>query len=490
MLKKLLTESGLYGVSHVMSRLISYLLVILHTAIFDASSYGIITLIYSWIALLNIGYTFGLETTYFRFATQKNAHANQVFSSLYRLLLAIGFVLTFLLIIFSDKLSAFFNYPQVQTYIILAALILLVDSLSALPFARLRLDRKVKRFVGLKLLNVILNVALNLYFLWYCPHMQATNLDWSVWFYDPKWGIAYVFLANLSANLVIFLCLIPQVYLSSSRFSFQSLKKYLLYSSPLVLSGIAFVINELADRVLLEKWLPQDYYQNLTSLDAVGVYSACYKLSIFITISIQAFKYAAEPFFFKHASNKRSPQYFAIIMTYFVLFCAFVFSLVSINLDWISSVFLRQEIYRQGLDVVPILLLANIFLGIYYNLSIWFKYTNKTYWAALMGLIGIFITLAVNYWTIPIWGYMGSALATLLCYLGISILSYTLGQRYYPVPYRLKTIFIYLFTAVVFVYLSNHFWPLYLKNFIFLIILIVVIYNFKNQRLKIKKKEL
>lgn len=482
MLKKLLTESVLYGVSHVLSRLIGYLLVILHTAIFEASAYGIIALVYSWIALFNILYTFGLETTFFRFTNSKDANSKQVFTTLFIFLSLIGAALSFLLLGFSDVISTFFNYPQARTYIVLAVLILWVDGLLVLPFARLRLKHKVKHFVSLKILSVLLNVGLNVYFLWYCPRVQGTNLDWSVWFYNSNWNVLYVFVANLSANFLVLAYFIPALNLYPALFVWRDLKKYASYSYPLVLSGFAFVINELADRVLLEKWLPEGYYENLSSLDAVGIYSACYKLSVFIIIGVQAFKYAAEPFFFKHAADRDSPRHFANIMTYFVLFCAAVFCAVSLNIDWISRLFLRREIYQQGLGVVSILLLANIFLGIYYNLSIWFKYTNKTYWAGLLGLCGIFITLTVNYYAIPIWGYMGSAVATLLCYLGITILSYLVGRKYYPVPYALKQIFTYLVAAVVLVYASNYFLDIYLKNALFLVVAGLVIWRLKNRQ--------
>ena len=482
MLKKLLTESVLYGVSHVLTRLIGYLLVILHTAIFEAAAYGIVALFYSWIALFNILYTFGLETTFFRFANQKDTNPRQVFTTLFTFLFVIGGTLTLLLVGFSAPLSAFFNYPHARIYIIIGTLILGVDSLAALPFARLRLEHKVRQFVGLKILNVLINVGLNVYFLWYCPRAGGTNLDWSVWFYEADWGVAYVFIANLSANFLVLGYFLPRLNLQPALLVWQDFKQYGRYAYPLVLSGFAFVINELADRILLESWLPDGYYENLTSLDAVGIYSACYKLSIFISISVQAFKYAAEPFFFKHAADRQSPRYFAAIMTYFVVFCAVVFCAVSINLDWISRLFLRQKVYRQGLAVVPILLMANIFLGIYYNLSIWFKYTNRTYWAGLLGLAGILITLIVNYFAIPLWGYLGSAVATLMCYMTIAVLSYWVGRKYYPVPYALKSIILALLGAVFFVYISSCFLNIYLKNSLLLVLVAFLILCFKDSK--------
>ncbi len=457
MLKKLFTQASLYGLSHILTRVINYILVPLHTSIFIASDYGLLSQFYVWAALLNIIYTFGLETTYFRFASKRSISSQKTFQHLYSFLLILSICLSGILILFSQQISTLLGYGSSESiYISLFACILLADTLISLPFSRLRLENKALKFVSLKLGSVLINVGLNFYFLSYSRGFEKLFS-----FENMDSQIVYVFVSNLLASLFLFIYFLPSLkyirpHTIFSIISNGLLRKYLLYSFPLVLGGIAFGINELIDRILLEKWLPEGFYGDISNLAAVGIYSACYKLSIFITIAVQAFKYAAEPFFLKQAADKNAPLLFAKIMEYFVLFCALALLGVWANLNWLSDIFLGQKIYKKGLSIVPVLLLANIFLGIYYNLSIWFKHTDKTYWSAIIGGLGVLVTLIMNYLLIPILGYMGCAIATLICYFTMSAVSYYLGKRYFPIPYRLNIILSYLVLSIVLGYTIDY----------------------------------
>jgi O-antigen/teichoic acid export membrane protein len=339
------------------------------------------------------------------------------------------------------------------------ALILGLDALSAIPFARLRLENKARKFAGIKLAGIVLNVALNLFFIVLCPAVLSgkwlTGLQPLVArVYDPNMGIGYVFLSNLVASGLTLLLLGRELLDFRFKLNFDFLKPLLQYAYPLMLMGLAGMVNETLDRILLPKWLPDNFYPGQSSLTAVGIYGACYKLSIFMQLVIQAFKYAAEPFFFSQSTEKNSPATFAMIMKWFTLCCAVIFVGISLNVEDIAGKFLKRPEYLQGIAVVPVLLLANLFLGVYYNLSVWFKLTDKTYFGTYIGAGGAVLTIVLNFLLIPVLGYMGSALATLACYFMMAVLCWQLGERHFPVPYPALRLGLWLLFAVVLVALG------------------------------------
>jgi O-antigen/teichoic acid export membrane protein len=275
-------------------------------------------------------------------------------------------------------------------------------------------------------------------------------------FYNPDLGVGYIVLANLIANAAFFLLL----YRSFSQFKFtlrkEDIKLMLIYGYPILIMGLAGITNQMFDRTMLEKLLPEGFYENLTSKDALGIYGNCYKLSIFMSLAIQAFRYAAEPFFFSQAEDKNSPRLFADVMKWFIIICALIWLGVSVNLDVLGHLFLRSPLYRVGLRVVPILLLANLFLGVYYNLSIWFKLSDRTYFGTWITLVGAFISIAGNILLIPVLGYMGCAYTFLLSCLVMTIICYALGNKYYPIPYDVKSAAIYVISAGALIYLAMY----------------------------------
>ncbi|GAB3588444.1 lipopolysaccharide biosynthesis protein [Hymenobacter daeguensis] len=439
--KKLASQTAVYGVSSIVGRVLTYLLTPLYTRAFAAAEFGIVTGLYAYVSFLNVVFTYGMETTYFRFANRAGADRQELYDRTLSLLLVSTAVLTALLMLLARPLLELLAIPPGhEQYAVWVALILGLDALSAIPFARLRLENKAKKFASIKLAGIIANVVLNLFFIVLCPAVMSGK-----WLpalqplvarvYDPAVGVGYIFLSNLFASGLTLLLLGRELLDFRFRLSLAFLKPLLRYAYPLMLMGLAGMVNETLDRILLPKWLPEGFYPGQSSLTAVGIYGACYKLSILMSLVIQAFRYAAEPFFFAQSTDKNSPATFAMILKWFTLCCAVIFVGVSLNVEDIGPLFLRRPEYLQGLAVVPVLLLANLFLGVYYNLSVWFKLTDKTYYGTYIGAGGAVLTIALNFLLIPVLGYMGSAIATLVCYFSMAILCWRLGERHFPVPY-------------------------------------------------------
>lgn len=466
-MKKLLSETAIYGMSTIFGRLLNYALVPLHTQVFSQNQYGTISIFYANIALLNVVFLYGMETAFFRFSTKAEADKNAIFNLCQTLLLASTAVFVLIFLYSSKPIAEYYHFADLR-YIYYFIGILAIDTVVALPFARLRLQNKAFSFAGLKMINIAVNVGLNLYFFWF----------------EKQTDIGYVFIANLIANALLVPLLWENWLVFRPKFNFQNLKPIFLYAYPILFTGLTAAFNEVMDRNLLQIWLPSE-----TATAQIGIYSACYKLSIFITLAVQAFKFAAEPYFFQQAQNKNSPEVFAQIMYYFVMACGLMYVGVSLNLDWISAIFLQKKEYREGIGIVPILLLANVFLGIYYNLAIWFKLKDKTYYGTYIGLFGVAITLIINYLLIPIWGYWGSALATLFCYASMVVLSYFLGQKHFPIPYRLRAGLFYLFLASILIGLGfffrlENFWAnFFFQNTLLLVYVAVLGFGLRKKRI-------
>ena len=443
--KKLASQTAIYGVSSIVGRVLSYLLVPIYTAHFAAAEYGIVTGLYAYVSFLNVVFTYGLETTFFRFANRAGEDRRELYNRTLSLLLRSSVALTALLALLARPLLALLLVrPGHEEYAVWIALILGLDAVAALPFARLRLENKARKFATIRLLNIGTYVGLNLFFVVLCPAVAGSAPGSLLAFlkplvaavYNPTMGIGYVFLSNLAASALTLLLLGRE--LLDFRFRWPRLpflRPLLAYALPLLLMGLAGMVNETLDRILLPAWLPAGFYPGLSAQAATGVYGACYKLSIFMSLVIQAFRYAAEPFFFSQSTEKNSPATFALVLKWFTLCCAFIFVGISLNLSWIGPLFLRRAEYRTGLGVVPILLLANLFLGVYYNLSVWFKLTDKTYYGTYIGAAGAVLTIALNFLLIPVLGYLGCAWATLACYAMMAGLCWWLGERHFPVPY-------------------------------------------------------
>lgn len=447
-LKKLAGQTAIYGLSSILGRLLNYLLVPLYTRVFDPGEYGTVTQLYAFASFLNILFTYGLETSFFRYYHAEKGNPKVYSTALLSLVVSsIGFFV--LIVLGSNDLASVMGVQddpsgRLPLYIAWFGGILAADAVAALPFARLRQENKAVRFAVIRLVNIGLNIGFNLFFLIACPAMLKSDQgSWVASFYDPAYGVGYVVLSNLIASLATLLLLLPELRAVFHGFDKIIWKQLMIYGLPLMVAGFAGMINETFDRLML----PHLIKEPSTAMEQLGIYGACYKLSILMTLFIQTFRYAAEPFFFSQAGRDDARLIYARVMTWFVHGCAFIFLGVMLYVDFFQG-FIGEK-FRSGLVVVPILLLANLCLGVYYNLSVWYKLTSKTQWGAWLSVIGAFITLILNFALIPAMGYLGAAWATLVCYAVMMAISYAAGQRYYRIPYNLRALFLSVGSAIV-----------------------------------------
>ncbi len=454
-LKKLAGQTAIYGLSSILARSINFLMIFIYTSYLNKEVVGSFTGIYALIGFLNIIFTYGMETSFFRFSTGKNLDPEKVYNTTQSLLVTSTLILGSGLFFAAPWLAELLDYPG-QAYLFRwTALILSFDAILAIPFAKLRLTNRAFAFAGAKMINVLLNVFFNLLLIVWIPLLIAGGyLESGLIGYKLDWGVEYILLANLFANGLI----IPYVWWKAGVFSF-SLDKEIIrpmwkYAIPLLFMGLAGVTNELVSRLLFEYLLPENFYNGLSAREAAGVFGTSIKLAILMNLVIQAFKYAAEPFFFGKSSDKNSPQLYAKVMHAFIIFCSALMIAVSVNLDLIAYLFPKGEGYDSAFFIVPILLMGYLLLGIYFNLSIWFKITDQTKFSFWITLVGAFVSLIVIFTLVPILGYLGGALSTLLCYLVMCILCFFFGQKYYPIPYQTGKGLFYLVFAFVLSYLG------------------------------------
>ncbi len=451
-LKKLAGQTVIYGLPSIVGRLLNYLLVPLHTSAqygFNAGEYGVITEMYSYVALLVVVVAWGMETAYFRYSSKAGFETKKIYSTIMLTLFTSTGIFIFSSFFFAQPIAHFLQYPSNSEFVTWFAVIIGLDALSAIPMARLRREEKAFRFAFVNIANIAVNIGLNLFFLGYVvPGGKAGHTNWLIQAcYDPNITVGYVFIANLMASGIKFLLLAPLAMRVNGRWSWGTLKKLFLYGFPLLIGNIAIIINEVFDKPML-KWLLLKEQGLVKAIENVGIYGACAKIAILMSMFIQAFRYAAEPFFFSREKNKDAREVYARIMKYFVIVCSFIFLGVTLYIDIVKG-FIRQESYWAGLKVVPILLLAYICYGIWYNLSVWYKLTGKTRWGMYIPLAGAGITIALNLLWIPRYGYVGSAWATLIAYGVMMLASYFMGRKYYPVPYPVGKMVVYLALAVV-----------------------------------------
>ncbi len=454
-IKKLAGQTATYGLSSIFGRLLNYLLVPIYTRVFHAGEYGVVTELYSYVSFLNIVFTYGMETGYFRFFQSENGN-RKVYSTTLISILTSSCLLALFIILFSSSISEWMNTSEHSTgmlpwYISMFAITLACDAISAIPFARLRQENKAKRFVFIKLLWIFINIGLNVFFLLLCPNL--VNGQWHdviSKIYDPSIGIGYVFISNMVASVITLLLLFPEIFSIQYEFDSTLWKMMLIYSLPLMVAGFAGMINETFDRILL----PRLVADKSTGLIQNGIYGACYKLSILMALFTQTFRYAAEPFFFSHASKENAKEVYAKVMHYYVLTCAFIFLAIMMYMD-VVKLLIGHE-YRSGIKIVPILLMANLCIGVYYNLSIWYRLTGQTKWGAWIAIAGASLTILFNVLLIPRLGYMGAAWTTLICYAAMMVISYVSGQKYYPVNYNVQSFFVYISASLVLYFLSEY----------------------------------
>lgn len=496
-LRKLAGETVWYGLSSIVGRVISFVLTPLYTSIFLPGEYGIVTELFAYAAFFNVIYMYGMETAFFRFATKNKENNNEYFNLCVSSILATSFLISGSLILLAQPIMSVLGYEGKEQIIYWIAAILAIDSIYALPFAKLRLDGKAKRFAFIRLSNVLVAVMLNLFFLVFCDGVASGKFFEELkgpisYVYTPDFKVKYVFLSNLLANSLFIILLSNQFKEFKITFNYAKFKPLLIYGFPIMLIGIAGTTNEMLSRSLLKFILPEGFYPNQSNMDALGVFGACYKLSVFMMLGTQAFRYAAEPFFFSKANQSDSPELFSNVMKGFIIFNCLVFLGVTVNLEPLSILFLGNPTYREGLYIVPFLLMGYLFLGIYYNLSVWFKVTDKTKYGAMITGLGAIITVIANFLLIPILGYFGSALTTLSTYFFMAVLSYSLGQKHFPIPYKVYSALYYLTIVSVLSYISYNidlqsiFLNIVVRN-ISVVLFLVIIYFSERSKLKGRK---
>lgn len=431
-LKRLASQTAVYGVSSILGRFLNYLLVPLLTYSFAPAQYGVVAEFYAYMGFFAVLLAFGLETGYFRFREGGEWPPRVVFATVLRVLLIANAAFFVAALLWQQPVADWLRHADHPEYIWWTAAILALDSVGSVAFARLRAENKALRFAVVKLIEIGVNIGLNLFFIVGCRRAfeaDPQSLLGQLW--DPAIGVGYVFIANLAASVLKLALLVPQFRGGAKGFDRVLFGRLIRYSLPMVVIGFAGIINEMLDRAALKYLLPYDPQTNMAQL---GIYSASYKLSILMTLFIQAFRYAGEPFFFAYARQSDARRTYAVVLNWFVIFCVLIFLVVTLFLD-VFQYFVGRD-YREGLVVVPVLLIANLLLGIYVNLSIWYKLTDRTLMGAGVSLVGAAITIGLLLWWVPIFGYQGAAWAHLVCYGSMVVMSYVLGRKYYPVPYE------------------------------------------------------
>jgi len=472
----LFKQTFIYGLATVLPRMFSFLLVPLYTSngMLTNAEYGSVTILFSYIIFFNVVLSYGMETAFFRFFHQHNEPNDVAKTSLYSLLFS-SFGFLFIVVLAKSWLAKSIGISEdLFTY---AIWILFLDALVVIPFAQLRAEKRPVFYAIIKITNVGLMLLLNVFFLMVLPKLFDKNpLLQSIYFPDAK--VNYVFVSNLLASAFTFLVFIPKYWLAKGNFDWSLWKKMIRYGFPILLAGIAFAINEHLDKILLEKLH--------VPMAQIGSYSACYKIGVFMVLYRTAFTLGIEPFFFSQAKEKDAPQTYANVTKYFVIFGSIITYVVILFSDILKPFLIRNESYWDAMTVVPIIVIANFFLGIYTNLSVWYKVVDKTWIGAVISLIGALCTLLINWWTIPVLGYVGSALATIGAYGSMLLLSYVWGQKKYPIPYDWKTMGMYLMLAfsgslVYFYGYRENYW------IGFGILLVLLLFTFYQQKAFLQK---
>ena len=486
-IKKLASQTMWYGLSSIAARFINYLLTpfLTYSHHIKTSDFGKMGLIYAALPVLNVLFTYGFETAYFRFSLREE-YKKTIYSTTAISLFVSTIMFTLLLWYNQAWIGNATGLADIPLLIKYSILVIAFDTLSTIPFARLRQEGRPVKFAVIKILGITINMFLTWFFIGYCAGTLEKNPDSIVRFvYNTQTNpIVYVVLANLVQSILTLFLLFSEVKQIRFQFNTTLWKEMMVYSLPLLIVGFGGIINETFDRLMLNKWLPgtQDFKEG-----QVGIYNACYKLSILITLFIQAFKMGAEPFFFKQAESANPQRTYARVMKFFVIVITLMFLVVSLYIP-IWKYFIGPQ-YRVGLAVVPILLLANIFLGIYYNLSVWFKLSNKTIAGTYITLIGTSITLVVNYFFIPNFGYMASAWATFLCYGTMMVLSFVWGQKEYYIPYPWKKLVAYMVIVILLFFIHKGITALWGNLWFGLFIATLLVFTYSWFIFLIEKKE-
>lgn len=480
--KSLFKQTIIYGLATVLPRMLSFLLNPLYVKKLPTQEFADVSIVFSWLVFFNVILSYGMETAFFRFfnseTDKKKVSSTAMLSIFWSSLVFLGIALLY------RKTVANWTNIHVE-YVTYTIWILVLDALAIIPFSQLRAEKRPLFYAVVKIGNVMVNVALNLFFLLLLPQLAQNNPEGLFHtFYYPNFQVGYIFVSNLIASLATFVVLSPDYFKLNWKFDWALWRKMMTYGFPILLAGLAFAINEHFDKILLEKLhVPKS---------EIGAYAACYKIGMFMVLFRTAYTLGIEPFFFSHASNENAQQTYATITKYFVIFGSFICLFVVAFIDLIKQPLVPNEAYWEAIKVVPLIVLANFFLGIYTNLSVWYKLIDKTKIGAYISIIGALVTLVLNYILIPKFSYYGSAIATIAAYGTMMIISYQMGQKKYPIPYDINRILGYLGLTILFSALSFYI-PYVRENYPIKIVLLsaflyFIYHNEKDTLLRIIKR--
>ena len=485
-LKKLAGETVIYGVPSIVGRFLNWWLTPLYAWMFLPDEFGILSNVLAYVAFLQVVLTYGMETSYFRFAG-RSENPEKVYTTTMFSLGATSLLFILIIFSFATYISSWIGYKGHENFVIWMGITVAIDALSAIPFAKLRLDSKPVKFAILKTINIAVSIVLNLFWIYLCPKILHSNPDSILRFiYNPKIGIGYAFLSYLVASVVTLVLFFPDLKLNKTFFDRLLLRKMLKYGWPILVIGIAGMVNLNIDKILLPKLL----VNSVNPIFELGVYSASGKLAILMALFIQAFRFSFEPFLFSHYKDEDSKKVYAVIMKYFVLLGLLIFLGVMFYMD-ILKFFIgsTKSGYHEGIKVVPWLLMGNLFLGIFYTQSLWYKLTDQTYFGARFAIIGAIITIVLNVLLIPFFGYMACGYAFFSASLVMTVTSYIVGQKYFPIKYDLKRMGFYLLLALFLFLIKNALVTnsIYLKlcfNSILLVVFFLLIWIKEKRDLK------
>ncbi len=476
-LKKLVGQTAIYGLSSIIGRFLNYLLVPLYTYKIAAESggYGVVTNMYAYTGLLLVLLTFGMETTYFRFANKEGVDPDKAFSTAQWAVGIVAMVFVTVLALFYKPIAGIMNYAAHSEYVLMMGIVVAFDAFQAILFSRLRYENRAVKFAGLKLLFIICNIMLNLFIFVAAPVLYVRYPQLMAW-YNPHYQVGYIFVVNMICTVSITLGFIPEMRKMRNGLDVTMLKQMLKYTWPLLLLGLAGILNQVADKICYRYIVPGQEGEV-----QLGIYGACVKIAMIMAMITQAFRYAYEPFVFGGSRNNQNKDVQALVMKYFVMFTLFAFMAVVAYMPLLK--YIIKSDYWEGLKAVPIVMIAEIFMGIYFNLSFWYKLTDQTWWGAVFSGIGCAVLLAVNFIFVPQCGYMACAWGGFAGYGTCMVLSYLVGQKLAPVPYPVKAIALYfmltllLYMVMTHIYIANMWWSLVVNTFILLVYVGVIAYN-------------
>ena len=482
MYKKLLGQTAIYGLSTVIIRLFPFIISPFVTHAFGPKALAPFIDFYSVAGIIIVLLSHGMETTFFRFAEKEDDHKKLISTATISVVGA-SFLFMFFCFIFRQDLAIAFKTPDQINLLTMMLFVLGLDGLSTMPFVILRKTGQPKKFAIIKIINGVINFLLVVFFIVILPKLGSKGLFGFT--YDKNFGIGYVFVANLVASAVTFILLAQEIKsVRIASFDWNLWKKMMAYSWPITIAGLAGVINETMDRQFLKYLLPDGI-----NTEQMAIYGAVCKIVTFLTLFRQAYLLGIEPFFFSHAKNENSGKSYAKLMDMFVIVNCIILLALCVNLNWLAKLYLANPTYNEGIPIIPIVLMAAVFLGIYLNMSVWYKLSDKTIFGAYLSVLGAAVTIGINFYFIPVYGYWASTWATFLSYFSMMVVSYFLGQYFYPVPYHMKKIMGYVglsfsLSVLSFYVLDGN---LIIGNLLFLAFLGVVFYFEKDMLKKLRR---